>query len=88
MNAGQDVIVTQTPLAKYADRIVTSTVLGGIYGIALWFVDAGIVMPYWIGTVGVAALSVPYLDSQSLGGYVIYSLLAGGSYPLLVRTPL
>lgn len=59
--------------------------LGLAYGVVLWIVLAVLVMPVWLGVVGFPnAPSVPNVNVMSLIGHLVYGLVLGGTYALLV----
>jgi hypothetical protein len=79
-------VATIPALRPYTDRVSRSTVLGLGYGIVLWLIAAGIVMPYWLQMVGFAAVPpLPNLDPLSLVGHLIYGAVLGVSYPYVSR---
>lgn len=79
------VIAGRPAVAAYATRTGTGVGLGVAYGIVIWIVGAGIVMPLWMGALGMPAPGVPNLDPMSLVGHVVFGALLGGGYALLVR---
>lgn len=54
------------------------------WGVALWLVASGIVMPSWLNLVGIET-PVPNLSSHSLFAHVIWGLVLGGGYHLSRR---
>jgi len=67
--------------AGYGDSYAGAGVLGLVYGVLLWVVAAGIVMPVWLDVVGFAgAPPVPNLDPMSLVGHLVYGVLLGVGY--------
>ncbi|WP_101295039.1 DUF6789 family protein [Halegenticoccus soli] len=74
-------------LPRYAETSLKSAGLGAAYGVVLWVVLAGFVMPIWLGAVGFPmAPPVPNLDPMSLVGHVVYGAILGGVYaPLAGR---
>ncbi|SIR50751.1 hypothetical protein SAMN05421858_2560 [Haladaptatus litoreus] len=78
-------IVTMTRLRKYADRIAPTTGLGAVYGVLLWFVAATIVMPLWLGAVGMEMPPVPNFDPMSLVGHLVYGVVLGAVFAAAYR---
>ena len=78
-------IVSQPPLAKYADSPGTAAGLGLVYGVVLWAVAAAVFMPLWMGAVGLPSPGVPNVNPQSLVGHVVFGVLLGGLYAVLSR---
>jgi signal transduction histidine kinase/uncharacterized membrane protein YagU involved in acid resistance len=69
-------------LGRYRERPGVSAALGVGYGVLLWFVAAGVVMPVWLRAVGVAA-PLPNLGLASLAGHVAWGATLGGLFGLL-----
>ena len=78
-------VVSQPPLAKYADSVGPAAGLGLVYGVILWLVAAAIVMPIWMGAVGLPSPGVPNVNPQSLVGHVVFGVLLGSLYAVLPR---
>lgn len=57
----------------------TFAVLGAAYGVVLWLVAAAVVMPLWLGALGLDAPSVPNLDAASLAGHLVYGVVLGAA---------
>lgn len=81
------VAATREPLEPYAGAIATSGGLGVVYGVILWVVAAGVVMPLWMGAVGMAAPAIPNLSTTGLVGHLVFGVVLGVLYPVLLRTP-
>ncbi|WP_458208284.1 hypothetical protein [Haladaptatus sp. NG-SE-30] len=77
--------MTLTSLRKYADRVVPTTGLGAAYGILLWIVAAAIVMPLWLGALGMDAPAIPNLDPMSLVGHLVYGVVLGAVFAVAYR---
>lgn len=78
-------ILSLPVLARYADTVWPSAILGLIYGVILWVVAAGLVMPVWLMAVGFPA-PPPFPNwilPGSLVPHLVYGVLLGGTYPLL-----
>jgi uncharacterized membrane protein YagU involved in acid resistance len=54
------------------------------YGVLLWLVAAGVVMPLWLSLVGVPT-PVPTLSTPGLVAHALWGSLLGGSYAALAR---
>ncbi|RBI62535.1 histidine kinase [halophilic archaeon] len=78
-------VVSRPPLSEYAESTASIAGLGLAYGVVLWLVAAAIVMPIWMGLVGLPSPGVPNLDPQSLVGHLVYGVLLGGLYAALSR---
>lgn len=74
----------QSSLDRAARRVVPSTAMALGYGVVLWIVAAGIVMPLWLGAVAGLAAPVPYLTLPSLVGHLVYGIGLGVAYPLVL----
>jgi uncharacterized membrane protein YagU involved in acid resistance len=61
------------------------TALGAGYGIVLWLVAAAIVMPLWMGALGMNAPAIPNLDVNSLAGHLLYGAVLGAVFVLARR---
>lgn len=73
-------------LTAYGEKLTTSTALGFAYGVVLWRGAASIVMPAWLGAVGVSpAPAVPTFNWTSLGAHAVYGLVLGVVFPYLKR---
>ncbi|MFC7044132.1 histidine kinase [Halobacteriaceae archaeon GCM10025711] len=79
--------VELTGLRKYADNLGAIAGLGAAYGVVLWVVAAGLVMPIWLSAVGFASPPpFPNFNPVSLFWHVAYGAVLGAVYPA-VRTP-
>jgi len=65
----------------------TFAVLGAAYGVVLWLVAAAVLMPLWLGALGLDAPSVPNLDVASLAGHLVYGVVLGAAFAA-IRTRL
>lgn len=63
-----------------ASRVSHGAGLGAVYGVVVWMVAAAIVMPIWLGMTAM----VPNFDPISLVGHIVYGVVLGAAYPLLV----
>lgn len=70
------------PLRDDERTIGGRVALGTGYGLALWLVAAGFVMPIWLNAVGIES-AIPRLTLPSLLGHVTWGALLGGLYSLL-----
>lgn len=70
---------------RYTDRLWTSAGFGIVYGVVLWLIPAGVVMPLWMGALGMAAPPIPNLTLMGLVGHLVYGVVAGGVYVLVLR---
>ncbi|MFB6280404.1 MAG: ATP-binding protein [Haloferacaceae archaeon] len=79
---GFAVALTVTRLRRLRERPAASAAAGVGYGVLLWLVAAGVVMPLWLRAVGVPA-PLPNLDLASLVGHVAWGATLGGLFALL-----
>lgn len=80
-------IVSRPAVRNYGEREVSATGVGIVYGVVLWIVAAGIVMPIWLDAVGfVGAPALPNLTLLGLVTHLLYGLLLGAAYPALTKT--
>jgi hypothetical protein len=80
-------LLTRGSLRRYGERVASATGTGVVYGVVLWIVAAGLVMPYWLSAVGFAgAPPLPNLSTMGLLTHVLYGLFLGVAYPTLART--
>jgi len=63
----------------------TLSALGAGYGVVLWLVAAAIVMPLWMGALGMDAPTIPNLDVNSLVGHLVYGVVLGAVFALARR---
>lgn len=79
--------------AAAADRLGAREYARGLaaglgYGVVLWVLTAGLLLPVWLDAVGAATeLSLPYLDTTSLIGHLVYGAVLGLVYAALRRWP-
>jgi|GEM_PF-505166 len=80
-------IVTRPSLRQYAENASRATVAGLVYGVVLWVVAAGIVMPLWLAAVGFAG-APPVFGTLTVAGLVAhlgYGIGLGATYLTFVR---
>lgn len=78
--------VVGTPrLSQYASKESTGAALGAAYGVVLWFVAAGLVMPVWMDAMGLSAPSIPNLGVMSLAGHLVYGVLLGAIFAAMMH---
>lgn len=76
-------LVTRWPAAVRS--LSGGVIVGGLYGIVLWLVAAGLVMPVWLDLVGFASPpAIPNLAPMSLAAHLLYGVVLGVVYPLIV----
>ena len=66
-------------LRQYRDSPLGAVAVGVGYGVLLWLVAAGFVMPVWLNAVGVDA-AVPTLNAVSLAGHTVWGAVLGGGF--------
>lgn len=69
-------------LRRYASGPVGSGVLGLLWGAVLWLVAAGILMPLWLGLLGIPA-PVPNLSVIGLVAHAIWGIVMGVTHRLV-----
>ena len=74
----------RSPFAQYDGKLVPTLLLAIGYGILLWVFGAAIVMPAWLSVVTPASPAIPVINAQSLVGHVVYGVVLGTVYPVLV----
>lgn len=76
------------PIRGFVGRnLATATVAGAVFGVILWSVNIVVLWPLWLQAVSfgpAAGMSVPFLAVRPLVGHVIYGLITGGLFGLLV----
>lgn len=78
-------VLTGTSLRRYADRVVPTTALGAAYGVLLWILAAAVVMPFWLGEMGLDAPTIPNLEAMSFVGHLGYGVVLGAVFVLAYR---
>lgn len=73
---------TIAPLDDVSSSLRGSTLLGLGWGLLLWVVAAGVIMPIWMMAVGLDA-TVPNLSPIGLVSHTVWGLLLGALYALL-----
>jgi hypothetical protein len=74
-------LVSLPKLRDAFDSYVGATGIGLFWGVATWFVGAGLAMPAWLQAVGFPpAPSVPNLKVGSLVGHLLFGLVVGVGY--------
>jgi signal transduction histidine kinase len=72
-------LLTGSRLVRYRSRVLPVAGVGTAYGIAVWVVPAGFVMPLWLRALGVPT-PVPDLTAAGLIGHVLWGLTLGGGF--------
>ncbi|ESS04960.1 MAG: hypothetical protein A07HR67_00310 [uncultured archaeon A07HR67] len=67
---------------KHVGRPVGAAIVGLVWGIVLWLVAAGVVMPVWLRAVGIVA-SLPTLPAVGLVAHGLWGVTLGAGYVLL-----
>jgi hypothetical protein len=77
-------ILADPGLYRVSEWVWKTVVAGVVYGLVLAVVGAGIVMPIWLGVVGVPmASSIPNVTVPLLVWHVVYGLVLGGLFPFV-----
>ena len=74
-------LLTGTRLVRYRSRPAPTAGLGAAYGVGVWVIAAGVVMPAWLRLLGVQA-PVPNLTPAGLLGHVLWGATLGGVFAL------
>lgn len=77
--------MTSPVLGKYDFGPVVTTVLGVVWGVILWLFAAGVVMPVWMGAVGMTSPPVPNWAPMSGIGHLVYGAALGAVFALVDR---
>jgi uncharacterized membrane protein YagU involved in acid resistance len=76
--------LTQSRLAAVAETAGGVIGLGLAYGVILWVVAAGVVMPLWLSAVGFSSPPpLPNLASMGLLTHLVFGLVLGTGYHYL-----
>lgn len=79
-------ILTEPGAYRVTNSIWKTIVAGLVYGLVLVVVAAGIVMPIWLGVVGLAdGVSIPAVTGSSLVWHLVYGAVLGAVFPILER---
>ncbi|MBB6646939.1 ATP-binding protein [Halobellus ruber] len=74
-------LLSGSRLIRYRSRSLATAGLGVGYGVAVWVVAAGIVMPVWLRALGVPT-PVPNLTAAGLAGHALWGATLGGLFAL------
>lgn len=78
-------IVSGTSLRQYTGRLRNVVALGIAYGLVLWVVYFGFIVPLWASAIGVEGIPFPYFDFELLLLQPIIGALIGGVYYFTLR---
>lgn len=79
-------ILTEPGAYRVTNSVTKTLVAGLVYGLVLVVVAAGIVMPIWLGVVGLAeGVSIPSVTVSSIVWHLLYGAVLGAVFPLLER---
>lgn len=71
-------------LYRVSEWVWKSVVTGAVYGVVLAVFAAGIVMPIWLGVVGLPTPpSIPHVTAPLLGWHLVYGVVLGGLFPVV-----
>lgn len=74
-------IVVFGGLRRFASEPVPAVALGLAFGLALWIVGAGLVLPVWLDAVGAASVpGILELDMMSGLAHVIFGIVLGAAF--------
>ncbi len=71
------------PLRDRIDTVPSVTALGVVWAIILAIVAAGVLMPVWLGAVGVDGVVFPNVTETSVIGHVLWGFVLGAVYGFL-----
>ena len=83
--AGYSAVASTARGSAWADRPASGGVVGLAYGFVLWVVGAVLVAPLWLRVRSVGDVAVPAIDVPVLVGHLVYGLVLGVLYPVLVE---
>lgn len=69
------------------ERLATAALVGIGFGVLLYSVNIAFVWPFWLETVGfapAAAWSIPYTPVRPLVGHLVFGVILGSAFHLLV----
>lgn len=69
-------------IERYVSSVPQAALIGLGWGVVLWFVAAGFVMPAWLLAIGEPA-TLPTLDVAGLVAHILWGVTLGVSYSLL-----
>jgi len=72
-------LLTGSRLVRYRSRVLPTAGIGVAYGVGVWVVAAGFVMPVWLRVLGVPT-PVPNLTAAGLVGHVLWGATLGGLF--------
>lgn len=78
-------VVERTRIGPSLHPLIRNVSLGFAYGGILWGLAAGVIMPIWLNFVGIPS-QFPFLTVPSLLGHVVWGVVLGGLYGLLVSS--
>jgi len=77
-------ILADPGLYRVSERHWKTIVAGVVYGLVLAVAGAGIVMPIWLGAVGVdLELTIPHVTVPLLAWHLVYGVVLGGVFPFV-----
>ena len=75
-------VIMRPMFAEYG--LLGITALGGLYGLILEVVAAGVVLPLWANAIGAGPLPVPFLIPIGFVTHVVFGLLLGAVFGYFV----
>ena len=72
-------LLSGSRLVRYRSRLLPAAVIGIAYGVGIWLVAAGVVMPLRLRALG-AAVPVPNLTAAGVVGHVVWGATLGGLF--------
>ncbi len=71
------------PLRDRTDSVLSVTALGVAWALVLAFVAAGVLMPVWLGAVGVEGVVFPNVTETGVIGHMLWGFVLGAVYGFL-----
>jgi hypothetical protein len=77
-------VVSFETVHEFATRVIPGVIIGLAFGIVLWVVAASFLMPVWLNAVTSRSPPVPDFDLVYFAGHVVYGIVLGAGYPLML----
>ncbi len=72
-------LLTGTRLVRYRSRPLVTVGLGAAFGVGVWVIAAGFVMPAWLRVLGIST-PIPNLTAAGMIGHVVWGATLGGVF--------
>ncbi|MDY6780870.1 MAG: hypothetical protein SV760_10120, partial [Halobacteria archaeon] len=77
--------VSFDPVKKHAGEFPESVGVGAGYGVVLWVFGGVFMFPIWLSSAGLPGPGVPAVNPVALGAHLVYGVVVGVTYPLILR---